>query len=113
MRNGAGCGAVNPFSTCSNYQISVQVPNNVAEIDPATKNSNGQPLHEAVWVDYFADRGDIQTPILLVSDPTLGIQGDYSTIWIPPPTSGVANLWAVVHDSRGGEAVIERQVTVQ
>jgi hypothetical protein len=112
-RNAAGCGAVDPFKTCTDYRISVQVPNDVAELDPSTKDSNGNPLHEAVWVDYFADRGDIQDPVLLVSDATLGIQSDYSTIWIPPPTSGVANLWAVVHDSRGGAAVVEQHVLVQ
>jgi hypothetical protein len=108
-----GCGHTDPFKTCTNYRISVVVPNNVAERDPGTEDQNGNELLEVVWVDYFADRGDVQDPILLVSDATLGIQADYSTTWIAPPTPGIAKLWAVVHDSRGGETVAMRRIVVQ
>jgi hypothetical protein len=115
-----GCGSPGPFQQCSNdkaeYQITVEVPPDVAEVDTTSKGPDGGYLHEVVWVDYFADQGDIDTPTVLVSDATLGIQSSYSANWIAPPApdSGTlpVNLWAVVHDSRGGEAVAHRVVEV-
>ena len=88
------------------------MPRDVAEVDPSGKQPDGQPLHEAVWVDYFADQGDINSSTALVSDASLGIQTGYDTLWTPPPTPGPAKLWAVVHDSRGGVTPIERTVWV-
>src|SRR5262249_31524206 len=69
-----GCGRTNPYKACSRYQITVDVPDDVAEPDPSSTDMNGNPLHEIVWVDYFADGGDIETPVLLVSDAIAGIQ---------------------------------------
>ncbi len=112
-RAAAGCGHKDPFSACTAYQMGVTMDPGYAELDPATKGDNGTPLHEEVWVDYFADSGDVQDPLLLLWDAKLGQQANTSTLWIPPPQSGVANLWAVVHDSRGGESVAHQQIVVQ
>jgi hypothetical protein len=113
-RNGpTGCGHTDPFQVCGNYQISVVVPHDVAEVDPGTMDANGHPQREAVWVDYYADSGNIKDPILLVSDQTLGILSSFGTTWIPPSSPGTAHLWAVVHDSRGGQTVEERTIVVE
>jgi hypothetical protein len=127
----SGCGRTDPYQVCTQYQITVDVPDDVAELDPSTTDMNNNPLHEVVWVDYFADRGDVDNPILLVSDATLGIQrgtdglgnpqDQFATKWIAPPSvltdagpvSQTVNIWAVVHDSRGGETVVTRRLTVQ
>jgi hypothetical protein len=123
-----GCGRTDPYKACTRYQIMVDVPEGVAELDPSTKDAMGNTLYETVWVDYFADGGDIDTPVLLVADPASGklqknTDGTYAftTRWVaPPPVSTDAgpatqtvNIWAVVHDSRGGESVATRQLTVQ
>jgi hypothetical protein len=109
----AGCGRQNALTSCISYDLDVIVPRDVAEVDPSGKQADGQPLHEAVWVDYFADQGDINSTVALVSDATLGIQKGYDTLWTPPPTPGPAKLWAVVHDSRGGVTPFERTVLVK
>ncbi len=117
----AGCGTTNPFTACSadgaEYQITVEVPSDVAEIDYTQKAPDGSYLHEIVWVDYFADQGDIDSPTVLVSDATLGYQPSHGANWIAPPApdSGTlpVNLWAVVRDSRGGVTVAHQVVDVQ
>ena len=109
----AGCGRQNALTSCGSYSVSVLVPSDVAEVDPSGTQADGQPLHEAVWVDYFADQGDINSTVALVSDAPLGIQKGFATLWTPPPTPGRAKLWAVVHDSRGGVTPIERTVWVR
>src|SRR6185312_15720996 len=68
-RNAPGCGKTNAFSACTTYDVSVEVPDTVADYDPA----NG--VYETVWVDYFADQGDIDTPVLLVADAVPPTQG--------------------------------------
>jgi len=118
----SGCGKADPFQQCQDdraeYQITVDVPPGVAEVDDANKSpATGQPQYEVVWVDYFADQGDIDTPTALinaaepVSDAGPALQSSFSTNWIAPPApAGDAgalpvNIWAVVHDNRGGETV--------
>jgi hypothetical protein len=75
--------------------VTVEVPATVADWDPA----NG--VYETVWVDYFADLGDIDTPVLLVAaaesstsgpnpdggyPPSSGVQvGKYVVHWVAPP----------------------------
>ncbi len=116
-RGSAGCGKTDPSKACTDYELSVffNDPTTVAEPEPKAEGTapDGGVLMEEVWVDYFADQGDIDTPVLLVNDATTGLQSSYSTRWFAPPTAGTAHIWAVVHDSRGGESVIERQLTVQ
>ena len=109
----SGCGRPDPFQACTEYQLSVHVPADVAEVDPDGKTTDGRPLNEVVWVDYFADQGNIDSPVLLINDATTGLQPAYATNWVAPPTPGKVNFWAVVHDSRGGEAVIQTSVDVQ
>jgi hypothetical protein len=131
-----GCGRTDPYKACARYQITVDVPEDVAEIDPTTTDmTTHQRLHEIVWVDYFADQGDIDTPLLLVADAASGkLQRNddgtdkFATRWVGPPPAppddggadagdgGVAtqavNIWAVLRDSRGGVAVAQRQLIV-
>jgi hypothetical protein len=126
-RNSAGgCGKTDPFKACPEFQMSVTVPDDVAEVDPSGMAQGGGPLYETVWVDYFADNGDIDSPVLLVSasaPATPGgspLQSSFSTNWIAPPSAAPdagplppVKFWAVVHDSRGGETVIERYLQVE
>jgi hypothetical protein len=113
-----GCGRPDPYAQCASYVLDVVVPDDVAEDDPSSQSADGSSLKEVVWVDYFADQGSIDSPVKLVSDATTGILRDHGTSWLgPPPRDADAgsapipvNLWAVVHDARGGETVIHRTV---
>lgn len=107
------CSESDAFSTCTSYELSVVVPDDVAEVDPEGKQPDGSPVYEAVWVDYFADKGDIQTSVTLVSDATTGIRDEYQTKWIAPPEAGPVEVWAVVHDARGGQTAIKRTLQVK
>jgi hypothetical protein len=119
-RQASGCNRTDPAKTCAQYNVTVDVDpdGGVAEIDPGTRGVDGGAQWETVWVDYFADQGDIDTPVLLVNDATTGLQppDKYTTKWTPPPAADggpvTANLWAVVHDSRGGQTVAQRTITV-
>jgi hypothetical protein len=133
-RQATGCQRKDPAQLCTQYNVTVEVPDNVAEVDYTTTGVDGGALTETVWVDYFADQGDIDTPVLLVSDAVVGQQTSdkYTTTWTPPPLGGsqwtlaadagtsdqdagpvTATLWAVVHDSRGGETVVSRTLTAK
>jgi hypothetical protein len=118
----AGCGSTDPFTQCQDdraeYQITVDVP-----LDD--KSPTGLPQYELVWVDYFADQGDMDTPTSLivtpspVSDAGPDFPSSFSTNWIAPPApTGDAgplavNIWAVVHDNRGGETVAHEVLHVR
>jgi hypothetical protein len=108
-----GCGKQDPFTACKAVKIDVDVPKDVADVDPDGVSEDGKPLHEVVWVDYFADKGDFDSEVRLVSDATTGILPDHSTSWIAPQAPGLATVWAVVHDARGGATVSQRYIKVE
>jgi hypothetical protein len=108
-----GCGRPNPNADCKSYEIDIDVPEDVAEIDEDAKSQDGKPLTEVVWVDYFADGGSFDRDLMLVSDATTGITDDHKTKWMPPSEPGLWNLWAVVRDARGGTTILQRSVTVE
>jgi hypothetical protein len=113
-RNGpVACGQKDPNTDCKSIQIDVDVPANVAEVDPQGMSLDNKPIFETVWVDYFAEKGSFDSGIQLVSEATAGITKDHSSHWVPPAEPGRVSLWAVVHDSRGGSAVIQRYVMVK
>lgn len=111
-RRVSGCGAEDPTTACTTYELEVVVPEEVAEIDADATDVDGSPLLEAVWVDYYSDVGDFEADIKLVSDPKEGFIPDNAVKWVPPDTIGPAHIWAVVHDARGGASVVERYVRV-
>lgn len=109
-----GCGRADPAKECQLYDVTVKVDEEtILEIDPSGKQADGSPLYELVWVDYFTDRGDFTGDVRLVVDAVTGLQDDFSATWIPPTTAGPARIWAVVHDARGGQTLVERTVQVK
>jgi hypothetical protein len=111
-RRQAGCAAQDPFANCTTYSLRVTVPEDVGEIDPEGLGPNSEPLHEGVWVSYFADGGDFDSDTKLVSDPTEGYEDKQDVNWVPPSEPGAVDLWAVLRDSRGGSTTIRRTVIV-
>lgn len=107
------CSREDPYVTCRSYALDIDVPADVAEIDPESKTLDGKPLHEAVWVDYFAEAGSFESSVALVSDAVTGVTKDRKVKWLPPPEAGPVQLWAVVRDARGGSTVLTRFVQVE
>jgi hypothetical protein len=108
-RREVGCSAEDPFVECDAHELEAIVDPEVADNDPSAQH---QALKEIVWVDYFADLGDLDGGIKLVSDANKGYLGDHAVKWIPPAEPGVATLTAVLHDARGGSSVVQRLVRV-
>jgi hypothetical protein len=112
-RRVTGCNAPDIPATCTQYELDVLVDSAVAEPDGDAQTTDGKPLREIVWVNYFVDAGELSGPIKLISDAVKGYQADHKATWTPPETPGEATLWAVVRDSRGGSTILERHILVQ
>ncbi len=108
----ASCSREDPYTACTAYEIDVDVPDDVAEIDPEAKDETGKQLKEAVWVNYYADAGNFDGDIKLISTSDGDIIQKRTVHWIPPSEPGPATLWAVVRDARGGSTTVVRTVNV-
>jgi len=89
---------------CATYSFDIDVPSTSWQTDLQNIGSNGQPLHEQVWVDYYWSAGDFSDDSRLIYDPTQGAVGNTSVSLTPPASPTAATFWAVVHDNRGGVA---------
>jgi len=109
----ASCSKEDPFTTCTPVKIDITAEDDVAEDDLEGTTMDGKKLKEVVWVDYFTDHGDFDNEVALVNDATTGLIADHSVKWIAPPEPGLVNIWAVVHDARGGVTTLQRYINVQ
>lgn len=107
------CSRQDPYEACKAHDVDVDVPDTVADDDPGAQGENGEPLKETVWVNYYADAGNFKGEIKLLNDPTTGLVKKHTTTWIAPPVPGLATLWTVVRDARGGSTTFVRQVRVE
>lgn len=103
-----GCAAPEP---CPSHTIKALV-GDVAEVDVGAVSAEGTTLRETIWVNYFADGGQIEAS-KLVSDAVEGYVGEHEVEWTPPAEPGLVRIWAVVRDTRGGSSVISRTVAVE
>jgi hypothetical protein len=100
--------------SCPSVTLTVDVPQSSWEVDPLNKDSNGNPLHESLWVDYYNLQGGVDSEARLLYDSTAGqITGKGSTVNYTPPSSGSDTIWAVVHDSRDGVSWLQVNVTTK
>lgn len=90
-------------SECPSFSFDVAVPPSSQERDPLDLGSNGQPLGEQIWVDYYITAGSLSQDARLLYDPTVGkVTTATSTLYQAPTTPTAATFWVVVHDNRGG-----------
>jgi hypothetical protein len=87
---------------CTQYGFGIDVPDSSWQVDPQDLGSNGQPLHEQIWVDYYWTAGSFSDDSRLLYDPMLGFVGDAAVYLTAPAKPTNATFWAVVHDNRGG-----------
>jgi hypothetical protein len=92
-------------SHCPTVSFDVDVPASSQERD-LLDLSNGKPLGEQIWVDYYATTGSLSDDARLLYDPTIGkvVTGGTAVTFQAPTTPTPGTLWAVVHDNRGGVA---------
>ncbi len=105
-RRGTGIG------DCEQHDLGATIPD-AAEVMPDESDERGGSLREVVWVSYFADAGDVDSSVKLVSDSRKGYQDDHGTSWTAPDHAGLVQIWAVTRDQRGGESVARGFVRVQ
>jgi hypothetical protein len=84
------------------YSFDIQVPDSSWALNPLDLGSNGQPVHEQIWVDYYWTAGAFTDDSRLIYDPVAGAVGDAAVSLIPPQKATKGTFWAVVHDNRGG-----------
>ncbi len=70
--------------------------------DDVSRMLLGRNVGEQMWIDYYADAGKFKSPVRLLNDATSGWNDDYGTQYYAPKEPGLARVWAVVHDNRGG-----------
>jgi hypothetical protein len=101
-----------PGATCETYDIKVgmdEFKNDEIDYDSV---DTGSPLHEQMWVAYYATGGSFDHPLRLVRDATAGWNPDMGSKFTAPAEPGPVRLWAVAHDNRGGVAWIEAKIIV-
>jgi hypothetical protein len=89
--------------TCPVHTLDVRVPESSQELDPSYLDPAGNPLREALWVDYYVTAGKLKNDVRVVFDPKLGRSVSADELEAPA-VAGPAMAWAVVHDNRGGVA---------
>lgn len=104
--------AANGASSCRGYSIAPIVPRSSAEPD-SVQVAQGQNIQEQMWIDYYVDRGTVDSPTRLLNGATSGWNSDYGTTFRAPKKSGPVQIWAVVHDNRGGVNWVRQRVIVQ
>ena len=69
------------------------------EVSAATYNADFQ---EQIWINYYVDSGTISPAVKLVNDATKGWNPEQQADFRAAKDPGLAAVWAVVHDNRGG-----------
>ena len=73
----------------------------VIEEDQVSTALFGEKTTEQMWINYYIDRGGI-SEVRLVNDTNSGWNEKYRGQLRAPKDTGPLQVWAVVHDNRGG-----------
>ncbi|HMA94489.1 MAG TPA: hypothetical protein VKP30_17475, partial [Polyangiaceae bacterium] len=77
--------------------------NNERDAIASTVGGGDENLREQMWIRYYSDLGKVKRDTKRLQDATDGWYSDHYTEWTPPTQgSGVAHIWSVVYDNRGG-----------
>lgn len=89
---------------CPTTPVDVLVPTASQELDPSDLDANGNVLNEEIYVDYYLTAGKVASDTVVLFDPRAGRVTGTDDALSAPQTVGDFQLWAVVHDNRGGAA---------
>jgi hypothetical protein len=88
--------------TCPEIPILPVIDPSQAEVDAVSAAAYGREVGEQMWINYYVDGGSVDSVARLVNDATKGWNPDFGTKFRAPAVPGPVNIWAVVHDNRGG-----------
>jgi len=88
--------------SCPGTAIQPIVPESSSEVDQISLQTRGRNYREQMWINYYVDRGGVKSEARLFSDALKGPISDYGTLFRAPKEPGPVNVFAVVHDNRGG-----------
>ena len=66
-----------------------------------------------MWINYYVDRGELTSGVRLLNDAQKGWNSQYETKFRAPRKLGPVNLWAAVHDNRGGVGWVRQVILVE
>lgn len=87
---------------CPALPLEVVVDPDSVDDDPVLTSLEGARVSEQMWVNYYTDDGAFSQDLSLVNDGLAGFNEHPETEFLAPEEAGVARVWAVVHDNRGG-----------
>jgi hypothetical protein len=95
-----------PGGSCPPVHVGPVVPGSSWEVDPVVRDSDGTPLHEQIWAEFFSTVGSFNQEVRLLYDAKTGAVGhgpsDTDAEFKPPDHAADGIIWIVVHDNRGG-----------
>jgi hypothetical protein len=100
---------------CPRVHIGPVVPSSSWELNPESRDVNGDVLHEEIWADFYVTFGQVNSGARLLYDARTGSLGGPDATnddFLPPNDPGDGFIWIVVHDNRGGAAWVQVPVHV-
>jgi hypothetical protein len=87
---------------CPNIDVKPGIePSANVEKDGVSSTLFGTDVTEQMWVNYYVDRGGI-SQVRLLNDTNSGWNEKYRGQLHAPKAAGPLQVWAVIHDNRGG-----------
>jgi hypothetical protein len=87
-------------SGCPDIAVKPSIAQDV-ELDDVSSKEFGVEVSEQMWVNYYVDHGGM-SEVRLVNDSTTGWNEKYRGELHAPKDPGYVQVWAVLHDNRGG-----------
>lgn len=87
---------------CPTASIQTLVADSAQEPNPRNVSLSGAVLKEQIYVEYFVSAGKLDSEAEVLFDPRDGRLSKTDDQLYPPQAPGDYQLWAVVHDDRGG-----------
>ncbi|HYQ17929.1 MAG TPA: hypothetical protein VEQ58_19285 [Polyangiaceae bacterium] len=87
-------------ASCPDIEVKPDIEQRV-ELDDVSTQLFGTDTPEQMWVNYYVDHGGI-SEVRLVNDAKSGWNEKYRGELHAPKDAGPLQIWAVVHDNRGG-----------
>jgi hypothetical protein len=87
---------------CPKTPLDLVVPASSQESDPGNLDADGHVLNEQLYVDYYLTAGKVKNDVVILFDPRNGRLSNTGDDLYAPQSQGDYQLWAVLHDNRGG-----------
>jgi hypothetical protein len=96
--------------SCPGIEIQPIIAETEAETDAVSAAAYGREVGEQMWINYYVDSGSVDSSVRLLNDATKGWNAEHETKFRAPAEPGPINVWAVVHDNRGGVGWVRTQL---